>query len=337
MAFYEDRRVLLTGGAGLIGSYLAELLVADGAKVTVADDLSRGRIENLRSVSSEIRFLQVDLRDAENAGKACEGQEIVMNLAAPVAGIEYGSTHHGRMLSDSLLLSTNVLDACVEHGVARYLYCSSSCVYPDDALVPTPESEGGQNRPETANEGYGWGKLMGEQQARYYAKEHGIQTAIARPFNTYGPREYPEDIERAHVLPGILSRVLRGDDPLVVWGSGQQTRSFVHAGDMAMGIKLVCERYAAADPVNVGHDEETRIKDLVELIQDVTGSRRPVVFDTTRPEGPLRKAADISKFRTLIGEMPRTPLRDGLVEMSQFFRTELARGGEQITADAVGV
>src|SRR5207237_5438790 len=118
---------------------LVEWLVADGAVVTVADNLSRGRIENLASVSADVRVLKLDLRNAEACVAACSGQEVVMNLAAPVAGVEYSRTHHGEMLTHTVLISANMLEAARLAGIDRFLYCSSSCVYPDDALVPTPE------------------------------------------------------------------------------------------------------------------------------------------------------------------------------------------------------
>jgi nucleoside-diphosphate-sugar epimerase len=322
VSYFAGKKVLVAGGAGFIGSYLVEYLVADGASVTVADNLSRGRVENLHHVRDDIRFQRVDLRESDATRSVCRGKDVVMNLAAPIAGVEYSRTHHAEMLTETLLLSANTLEAARRADVPRYLYCSSSCVYPDDAIIPTPESEVERNEPESQNQGYGWGKRMGERQAQYYARDYGMQIAIGRPFNAYGAREYPEEIEKAHVIPAILSRILNREEPLVIWGSGNQTRSFVHARDFALGLKLLTEHYAEADPVNVGHDHETSIRDLVGLLLEITGRRPRVVFDTTRPEGAQRKSADVTKLMRATGFVPSTSLAEGLVEMVEFFHNQ---------------
>lgn len=320
-SFFSGKRVAVTGGAGFIGSYLVELLVADGARVTVADDLSRGDRANLESVQRDVRFLQLDMRVPEEARETCRDQDVVFNLAAPVAGVHYSSNHHGAMLTGSATIAANVLEACRLEGVGRYLYCSSSCVYPDDCIVPTPESESNRGTPESLNEGYGWGKRFGELQATYYAGEYDMAVAIARPFNSYGARQHIDsDLERAQLLPALIGRLLRGDDPLRVWGSGNQTRSLVHGRDTALGLKLVCEHYAVADPVNVGHDDETTIRDLIALLLDVTDLRPEVVFDLSMPEGSARKAANVEKLRAVTGFRPSTDLREGLVEMVEACR-----------------
>jgi nucleoside-diphosphate-sugar epimerase len=318
MSFFKDRSVLVVGGAGFIGSYLVELLAGDGAIVTVLDNLSRGRKDNLENVADSVRFVLGDARDPDVARATCAGQAVVMNLAAPVSGVEYSRTHHAEMLTETLLLNSSVISAAAAAGAERYLYCSSSCVYPDDATVPTPESEGWRGAPERDNEGYGWGKRMGEVQARYFAQQTAMKVAIARPFNGYGPREHPEEITRAHVVPALISRILDGENPLSVWGSGQQTRSFVHARDFAMGLKLVVEHYPTADPVNVGHNTETSIRELVDILLNVTGRELTVWFDLTKPEGARRKSADTSKLRDVTGFVPETDLRSGLVEMVDY-------------------
>lgn len=313
----------MAGGAGFIGSYLVELLLVDGARVTVADNFSRGNIENLLAVRDDIRLVEVDLREPVESLRACSGQEVVMNLAAPIAGVEFSRTHHGMMLTDTVLLAATVLEAARKSDVGRYLFCSSSCVYPDDAVVPTPEPEAYRDGPESANAGYGWGKRIGELQALYYADEYGIEMAIGRPFNSFGSREYPEDIKRAHVIPAIISRLLDGETPLVIWGSGNQTRSFVHARDTALGLKLIAEKGVGAGPINVGHDEETSMRDLATLLLEVTGKEREIFFDTSKPEGAPRKSADVTKLRELTNFVPSTPLRQGLDEMVEFFRERL--------------
>lgn len=320
--YWTNKKVLVAGGAGFIGSYLVELLVDDGAIVTVADNLSRGRIENLLCVMDKISFNNIDLRYLGRCEQICCGQDIVINLAAPAFGVEYSMTHHGEILTDVTTIGFNLLEAARRQNIQRFLLVSSSCVYPDDAGVPTKENEALRGAPETVNLGYGWGKRMVELQGQCYAKEYNMEVAIARPFNAYGPRE-SFDPGKAHVMPTLIQKVLRGDDPVIVWGSGNQTRSFVHGRDSALALKLITEHYTAADPVNVGHDCETTIRELIEGILRATGRNPKVVFDTTKPEGAKRKSADVTKLKEVTGGFtPQITLDEGLEEMISYFKDQ---------------
>jgi len=318
--YWHNKNVLVAGGAGFIGSYLVHLLVDEGAKVTVADNLSRGRLENLHGLMDKISFHNIDLRYIKQCEQVCSRQDIVLNLAAPAFGVEYSMNHHGEMLTNVTTIAFNLLEAARQHSVRRFLVVSSSCVYPDDADVPTREDQALRGAPETVNIGYGWGKRMVELQAQYYAREYDMEIAIARPFNAYGARESFEP-EKAHVMPALIQKVLNGDDPVIVWGTGNQTRSFVHAKDSALALKLITEYYPVADPVNVGHDRETTIRELIERILKVTGKKPEVVFDTSRPEGATRKSADVTKLRKATrGFTPQITLDEGLEEMVRYFK-----------------
>lgn len=323
MSFWKGKRVLVTGGAGFIGSYLVELLVEQQANVYVVDNLERGQLENLRSCWDDIAFMRGDLRDPALCREVTAHKDVVMNLAAKVTGIEYNRYHHGDMFTSNILINTNVLEAARLNGVKRYLAVSTACIYPHDSKVPTPESEGGRGSPEPTNEGYGWAKRMAEQQAIYYAQEYGMEIAIARPFNAYGPRDYFDEAT-SHVIPALIRRVLDGDDPVVVWGSGNQTRAFVHAQDIARGMMLLTEKYPAADPVNIGHDKESSIRELLALILRLTGKKANVVFDTSRPDGYPRRAADVTKLRTVTGGfVPSIPLDEGIAQTIEWYRTHI--------------
>lgn len=323
--YWNNKNVLVAGGAGFIGSYLVDLLVEEGAKVTVADNLSRGRLENLSGVMDQIVFRKVDLRYLNRCQELCSDQEVVLNLAAPAFGVEYNMNHHGEMLTDVTTIGFNLLEAARQRNIRRFLVVSSSCVYPDDADVPTKEDQALRGAPEAVNAGYGWGKRMVELQAQYYADEYGMEIAIARPFNAYGSRESFEP-DKAHVMPALIQKVLNGDDPVIVWGSGNQTRSFVHAKDSALGLKLLTEHYAAADPVNVGHGRETTIQELIERILKITGKTPKVVFDTNKPEGAARKSADVTKLRNVTnGFTPQITLDEGLEEMIAHFKHTFLR------------
>jgi nucleoside-diphosphate-sugar epimerase len=314
----------VTGGAGFIGSHLTEMLVEDGARVRVVDNLERGRLSNLEAVLDAIEFIEGDLRDPQVCLRATQGMECVLNMAAKVTGIEYNRYHHGDMFTANILINTNVLEAARLNDVRRFCAVSTACIYPHDAVVPTPESEGDRGTPEPTNEGYGWAKRMAEKQAQYYAAEYGMEIAIVRPFNAYGPRDY-YDRATSHVIPALIAKVLDGDDPVVVWGSGHQSRVFVHAKDFARGIQLVTEKYPAADPVNVGHDQETSIRELLAKILELTGKRPRVVYDTSLPEGYRRRAADTTKLRQVTGGfVPQITLEQGLVEMVEWYQATQA-------------
>jgi nucleoside-diphosphate-sugar epimerase len=196
---------------------------------------------------------------------------------------------------------------------------STACIYPHDAIIPTPESEGDRGSPEPTNEGYGWAKRMAEQLARYYDTETDMSVAVCRPFNAYGARDHWDDAT-SHVIPALIKRILDGEDPVVVWGSGNQTRAFLHARDAARGMKLIAEKASTAEPINIGHEDEVSIRELVNRIIELTSTSTSVVFDTSKPDGYPRRAADTTKLRMVTGWVPDTPLDRGVLEMIEEYR-----------------
>ena len=320
-SFWQGRRVLVAGGAGFVGSHLVEELVVDGAQVTVADCLETGSIANLSAAWEKIQFLRGDLRSAAFSEEATGGQEVVMNLAAKAPGIGYSAGHHAEIFTHNSLINLNLLEAARKAGRPRYLLVSSSCIYPDDGITPTPELPTFTGAPELANEGYGWSKRMAELQAKYYAAEYGMEIAIVRPYNAYGARcRWQEGT--GHVVPSLVKKVMRGDNPVVIWGSGEQRRNFLHVRDFAWGLKLLTERYATADAVNLGFEETVSIRELVNVILRVSGRQGGLVeFDRTKPEGRLAKSADSAKLRAIAPEFrSRTTLEDGIGEVVEWYR-----------------
>ena len=321
MSYWKNKRVLVTGGAGFIGSYLTELLVEAGAKVTVADDLSRGSRSRIQSVLDQVRLRQEDLFDYKNCLNACQGQEVVLNLAAKVTGIEYNRFHMADMFESNMKLQMNVLHAAADCGVERFLQVSTACIYPHDAKVPTPESEGERGAPEPTNEGYGLAKLMGEKLAHYYTRETKTQVLIGRPFNAYGPRDHFDE-KTSHVIPAIMKRILDGDNPVTIWGTGNQSRVFVHAKDLARGMMLIAEKAPAAQPINIGHDQEITIKELFALICKVLGKYPEARYDTSKPDGYPRRAADVTLLKKITGFVPSITPEEGIREMADWFLSQ---------------
>jgi GDP-L-fucose synthase len=318
MSFWKGKKVLVTGGAGFIGSYLTELLAAEDARVTVTDNLVRGEKWRIQNVLNRIDLKILDLFEYKNCLEACEGKDVVLNLAAKVTGIEYNRFNMADMFETNMKLQMNVLHAAAECNVDRFLQVSTACIYPHDAKVPTPESEGERGSPEPTNEGYGLAKLMGEKLAKYYSKEKGIKVMIGRPFNAYGPRDHFDEAT-SHVIPAIMKRVLDGDDPVTIWGTGNQSRVFVHAKDIARGMMLLAEKGPVAQPVNIGHDQEVTIKELFKVICQVTGKNPKAKFDTTKPDGYPRRAADTTLLKKTTGFVPSISLEEGIAEMHAWF------------------
>ena len=324
MSFWDGKNVLVTGGAGFIGSHLVEMLVSENANVRVVDNLENGTLKNLELCENKIEFKNKDLTDLKTCREAVKDMDIILNLAAKVGGVGYNVKHPGTMFTKNVLINTLILEAARKEGVERYLCVSSACVYPRYCTVPTPESEGFNGVPEPTNIGYGWAKRMAEIQAQTYAEEFGMKIAIVRPYNTYGPRDH-FDPEKSHVIPAIIRRIFDGKDPLFVWGNGEQTRAFVYVTDVNRGMLLATEKYLKADPLNIGTEEEIKIKDLVNLIIELSGKRPKVIFDTSKPTGQPRRNADIIKARKLIGYEPKVSLKEGLKKTIEWYKSGVER------------
>lgn len=326
MNFWSNKQVLVTGGAGLIGSHMVEELVRRGAAVTVVDNLKRGRIENLAAVREKIRFRQEDLTDPAVCERACRDQEVVLHLASDAYGLSYSHTHHGEIMTNNLRLNANVLEACAQTGVKRLLTISSSCVYRDDAPVPTPEGEGFAGDPEQGNSGYGWSKRVLEIHAGYFQRDHGMEIAIVRPANVYGPRD-PITGPGTHVIPSLIRKVLFQEGPVVVWGSGDQARDFVYVTDAVAAMLLLTEHYACGVPVNLGSMQSTSIRALVGLLLELSGVRKEVIFDRDKPEGSKNKCVDNRRLCEVCAFRPEVGIVEGLKRTIDFYRGQ-GRPGE---------
>ena len=320
MDFWQHRKVLVTGGCGFLGSYVVEELVRAGADVTVVDNLESGVLENIISVIDHVPFIKADLLDIGVCLKVSKGIEVGINLVGRVRGVGYSSRHHGEMLFHNTAMQINVLEAARQNEVDRFLVVSSSCVYPDDSPVPIPELPVMTGFPEQANEGYGWAKRIAELQAQYYYREYGMKMAIGRPSNAYGIRYQWRGEENSFVMPTLVKKIIDGQNPLVVWGSGKQKRNFLHAHDMARLMMKVTERYACAEPVNIGYENDISIAELASLICKETGRNPEIIFDTSKPEGRFRKCVDATLLRKITNNYkPEVSLNNGIHEMIEWY------------------
>ena len=317
-SFFQGKNVLVTGGGAVLGSHLVEHLVQAGARVRVAQR-SYPRV-NLAAVLDRIEFVPADLCQLSECLKTTAGMEIVFDLAAKVEGITGNTDHPGTIFSENSVIALNMLKAASVEGADRYLCVSSTSLYSSSAAVPTPEEEGFKDDPSPSSLGYGWAKRVAELGAKFYDDEFKMKTAIIRLGNVYGPRD-DFSSKSLHVIPALIRKVFASTGNIDVWGSGNQTRSFTYVADSVEALMLATERYAVADPLNVGSNEEVSIKELIEMIIRLSGKEVNVRFDTTKPEGPTRKIADISKIKRKLNWAPSFSLETGLRETIDWYNT----------------
>ena len=321
---WKNKKVIVTGGAGFIGSHVVDLLVKKGSKVTVIDNLQNGSLKNLKLVRQHIKIVKADCRDLDSIKMYFKGIDSVFNIAARVGGIEYNRTHQATMLRDNLQIATTVTEAAKLGDVDRMLAVSSACVYPRECSVPTPESEGFVGEPEPTNGGYGWAKRMSELLAKYYVEEFGMKIGIVRPYNCYGPRDHV-DPATSHVIPALIKRVYDGENPINVWGSGNQTRAFLYVTDMADGMIMALEKNPQPTPINLGTDEEVSIKELINKIIKISGVKSKVVFDKSKPDGSPRRNSDNRLMIKKIGFIPQISLDEGLRNTIDWYKKEYVK------------
>src|SRR3972149_7485267 len=222
MMNFQEKKVLVTGGAGFIASHLVDVLLRRNAEVRVVDDLSRGSVLNIAHCGDKIDFIKGDLADTKTAEAALRNVEICFHLAAVVGGVEF-MTSHPMEIFKNISINFNVIEACRKMNVDKLLYTSSACTYPVD--LQTAETKPPLKEDEVLAYGakpdsdYGWTKLLGEIQCQAYHRSYGMKIAIVRPFNPYGPRE-SFDPKDSHVIPSLMRRAVRRERPFVVWGDG---------------------------------------------------------------------------------------------------------------------
>lgn len=320
--FWKNKKVLVTGGAGFIGSFVTEMLLQKGSQVSITTHTNKTKF--ISPIQDQIMIIQADLTDPKQALGATQDQDIVIHIASKVAGIQFNTDHPATMFTDNVEMAKNILEGCHKNKVERVLITSSACVYPRHCPIPTPETEGFIGDPEPTNLGYGWAKRVAELMGRFYAQEFGLKVALARPYNAYGPRD-DFDPATSHVIPGIIKRVFDGENPLKVWGSGKQTRSFLYVEDFARGLIEVTEKYPEADPVNIGTEEEITIGELAQLIVKLSGKDIKIEFDTSKPDGQPRRNCDTSKLKQKIGFTANINLEEGLKRTIEWYKKEYGK------------
>lgn len=317
-SFWLDKKVIVTGGAGFLGSYVVEKLKQRGAKQIIVP-----RIENYDL--TDIQAIQRLFEDAEVANK----ETIIIHLAALVGGIEANRTRPADYFYTNLMMGVQLMHEAWKTGVDKFIAIGSICAYPKITPLPFKEENLWDGYPEETNAPYGLAKKMMLVQAQAYRQQYGFNALYLLPVNLYGPGDN-FDLETSHVIPALIRKCLeaqdRGEDQIVVWGDGSPTREFLFVDDAAEGILLATEHYNDSQPVNLGSGKEISIKNLVQTIARLTGFEGELVWDTSKPNGQPRRVLDTQKAEKYFGFRARTSLEDGLQETIQWYREQSGMG-----------
>lgn len=307
----EHANTLVTGGAGFIGSNLVERLLQEGARVRVADNLSRGSMKNLESLSSRIEFLKLDLTDGKNCMTACKGVEYVFHLAASVGGIEYIKKENVGGMTPSILMNANMLEAARRCDVKYFLFASSACVYREKSLDLNrfTEDDAYPAQPVTT---YGWAKLMGEIQCKAYFMDYGIKSSSVRIFNAFGENE-SLDPKSAHVIPSLMRKAINYPrERYRVFGDGKQERAFMYEKDCVEGLLRSADKIHDGSAINLGGSEVVSVATVAKEIVALSGTNIEIEYDLSGPQGTHRYCAETTMMRQILGWQPQTPFSVGL-------------------------
>ncbi len=306
-AFWEGKRVCVTGGAGFLGSYVLEGLAARGAR-----DVFVPTIEEFDLVQPDVirRLLSLARPD------------VILHLAAHVGGIGANRAHPAEFFYDNLMMGVQLMHEAWKAGVGKFVALGTVCSYPKFTPVPFREDELWNGYPEETNAPYGLAKKMLLVQAQAYRRQYGFNAIFLIPVNLYGPGDN-FDLASSHVIPALIRKCVEardgGEAEVVVWGDGSPTREFLYAADAAEGILLAAERYDGDEPVNLGSGREIRIKDLAEMISRLTGFPGKIHWDPAKPNGQPRRGLDTSRAEALFGFRARMPFEEGLKQTVRWF------------------
>jgi len=306
------RRVLVTGGAGFLGSFVVEALRARGCEQIFVPRSADYDLVDGRAVDRLLTDTRPDL---------------IIHLAARVGGILANQRNPGRFFYDNLMMGVQLLEQARRCGVQKLVATATICAYPKLTPVPFREAELWNGYPEETNAPYGLAKKMLLVQSQAYRAQYGFSSSVLFPVNLYGPRDN-FDLDTSHVIPALIRKIAHamasGHDEVTIWGDGTPTREFLYVEDCAEAIVLACEHYDDSDPINLGSGQEVSIASLAQQIGALLGYRGRFVYDHSRPNGQPRRALDCSQALARFGFRATTSLEDGLRKTIDYFRREIS-------------
>jgi GDP-L-fucose synthase len=300
-SFWKNKTILLTGGAGFLGTQVAGKLIA-------SREVSPNQIKIPRSKDT-------DLRKIDECRRVVREADVVIHLAARVGGIGFNQKYPGSLFYDNAIMGINMIEAARNYKVEKFVQVGTVCAYPKFAPVPFKEEDLWNGYPEETNAPYGIAKKLLLVMAQAYRQQYGMNVVFLVPVNLYGPRDN-FDLESSHVIPALIRKFvearIRGNIEVTVWGTGKASREFLYVDDAAEGILLAAESYNKGDPVNLGTGREITIRDLVEKIARFTEFKGRTVWDASRPDGQPRRMLDTRKAREEFGFNAQVGLEEGL-------------------------
>lgn len=300
MDFWNDKRIVVTGGSGFLGSHVVDKLKGRGAKDIF---IPRSSEYNLTKDEAIVRLYKEARPD------------IVIHLAAVVGGIGANRENPGRFFYENLIMGTQLIEQARLFGIMKFVAIGTICAYPKFTPVPFKEEDLWNGYPEETNAPYGIAKKAMLVQLQAYRDQYGFNGIYLLPVNLYGPRDN-FDPKISHVIPALIKKCIdairNGDEEIVVWGTGKATREFLYAEDAAEGIILAAEKYDGLEPVNLGAGFEISIRDLVHKIAEISGFKGKIVWDSTKPDGQPRRMLDTSRAESYFGFKAKTSFDDGL-------------------------
>jgi len=312
--FWQNKKVIVTGGGGFLGSFVVEKLKERGATDIF---IPRKRDYNLTDPNAIKRMYDDALQgvDPKNV--------VVIHLAANVGGIGANREHPAEFFYDNAIMGIEMMHQAWKRGVGKFVATGTVCAYPKFTPVPFKEDDLWNGYPEETNAPYGLAKKMMLVQAQAYRQQYGFNAIFLLPVNLYGPRDN-FDLQSSHVIPALIRKAVeaqeRGEKELPVWGDGSPTREFLYVEDAADGIVTAAEKYDGELPVNLGSGYEISIKDLAEMIVRMTGFQGKLVWQTDKPNGQPRRGLDVSRAKALFGWSAQVPFEEGMRRTIQWFK-----------------
>lgn len=326
------KKIVVTGGAGMIGSNLVKKLVTKGNEVFVVDNLWRGKLAYLEDqdgrsvIPVDTHFFHRDLSVPGSCDDLISRVDYVVHLADIVAGIDYVFNNQGDLFRQNILINSNTIHSARTHGkhLKGFLYVGTACSFPltkQNSLdvVPLREEDLYPAQPESA---YGWSKLMGQYETELLEKETGIPTCTLMFHNVYGS---PCDFgARSQVIPALIRKAINyPDEPFEVWGSGLQGRAFIHVDDIVDALDRALDKGLGKGMFQIGPGECTSIREIAEMVVAISGKPIEIFYDTTRPEGDKARSADYALAKRVLGWEPCVPLREGLEQQYRWIENEI--------------
>lgn len=321
----KSKKIVVCGAGGFIGGHLVRHFVDRGEDVRAVDIKPR---RDWYQFSRKAENITLDLSLREDAMKALRGADIVYNHAADMGGMGFIETHKALCML-SVLINTHLLMAAKEHGVKRYFFASSACVYPDYRQGKTDIDALREDfaYPAMPEDGYGWEKLFGERMCRHFREDFGIETRIARYHNIYGPFgtwKGGREKAPAAICRKVIEAKLSGKHEIEIWGDGKQTRSFTYIDDCLYGTELLMKSNFT-EPLNVGSDEMVSVNELVDIVEGIAGIKLKRKYKLDAPKGVRGRNSDNALIKKVLGWKPATPLRDGLEKNYRWIYDEMTK------------